>query len=97
MFGWGWALTLWFLVCLATLAASYRKSGFGPETRGHLPVMGIVALMVVLVLPRLEEDPSAGLGVPIRGFGVMLLISVVAGVSLVVDIIYAYLDPRIRY
>jgi phosphatidylglycerol:prolipoprotein diacylglycerol transferase len=78
VFGVGWLLALWAVAAVATVAWSWRRHGWGPETRGQLPVMLIVAVAIVWVLPRLIEAD----GLPIRGYGVMLLISVAAGVLL---------------
>ena len=84
VFGWGWALWIWIAVSLVVLWSSSRRHGFGPETRGHLPVMLIFGLLLYAVLPRLQIGGADQAGVPIRGFGVMLLIAVVAAVALAV-------------
>ncbi len=78
VFGVGWLLALWAVASVATVAWSWRRHGWGPETRGQLPVLLVVAVAIVWVLPRLVEAD----GLPIRGYGVMLLISVAAGVLL---------------
>ena len=66
------------------LWSSYRRHGFGPETTSHLPILVIFAFVLVAVLPRLEANSTTGSGVPIRGFGVMLLVAVVSAVGLAV-------------
>ncbi len=80
VFGVGWLLAIWAVVAAVLLARSYRAYGFGQETRGQLPLVIVAALTIVFVLPSLV-DPSVG-GVPIRGYGVMLLASVLGGIVL---------------
>ena len=80
VFGVGWLLAIWALVAVVLLARSYRAYGFGPETRGQLPLLAVVAATIAFVLPALV-DSSVG-GVPIRGYGVMLLASVLSGIVL---------------
>ena len=86
VFGWGWALWIWVLVSTFVLWSSYRRHGFGPETKSHLPILGIFAFVLVAVLPHLEATTEQGvpIGVPIRGFGVMLMAAVVSAVGLAV-------------
>lgn len=84
LFGWGWALWLWILVSIYVLWSSYRRHGFGAETRGHLPVMVLFGFVLYEVLPRLQIGGPDGAGVPIRGFGVMLLFAVLSAVALAV-------------
>ncbi len=83
LFGAGWLLILWAVFCAAYLAWLFRRQGFNAETRGYLPVFVVVALMIWLLLPRLEMATGLGAsGLPIRGYGVMLLIAVCTGVGL---------------
>ncbi len=84
VFGWGWALGVWILISAFVLWSSYRRHGFGLETKSQIPILGIFAFVLVAVLPRLEGISATGQGVPIRGFGVMLLIAVVSAVGLAV-------------
>lgn len=82
LFGWGWALWIWIAVSAFILWSSYRRFGFGRETRSHLPVMLIFAIVLFRVLPELEVGGPGQAGVPIRGFGVLLLIAVLSAVGL---------------
>ncbi len=84
VFGWGWALGIWVGISALIVWSSYRRYGWGPETRSHLPMLAIVAVVLVTVLPGLEANSASGQGVPIRGFGVMLLVAVVSAVGLAV-------------
>lgn len=79
LFGWSWGLAIWAAVCAVVLIVSVRRHGWNDDTRGLLPLMGLVAAVIVFVLPRLAEGE---LGLPIRGYGVMMLAGIVGGVGL---------------
>lgn len=78
VFGFGWALLAWSVFCLVLFIQLTRKHGFGSQTWSFVLTAVVFGLIVVAVLPRLETD--AGHGVPIRGYGVMLLVAVVSAV-----------------
>jgi phosphatidylglycerol:prolipoprotein diacylglycerol transferase len=82
--GLGWLLVAWIIVSVALLAMLYKRQGWNQDTASYLPFMAIVAGAIVFLLPGLEEVTPAGvpLGLPIRGFGVMLMFAVIAGVGL---------------
>jgi phosphatidylglycerol:prolipoprotein diacylglycerol transferase len=84
VFGFGWLLLAWTLLCVVWLILLARKPNAGREILGHLPMMLLVGGVLALVLPRLQEVAPGGevLGLPIRGYGVMLLLAFVAGVGL---------------
>ena len=86
VFGAGWMLILWVIVSGALLVWLWRRQGWNADTRSYLPILVMVGLLIWLVLPRLEDIPDAGpsKGLPIRGYGVMLLVGVLAGVALAV-------------
>jgi phosphatidylglycerol---prolipoprotein diacylglyceryl transferase len=85
VFGAGLVLLVWCLISGIYFAAMVRRQGWNTETLGFVPLMLIVAAVIYFVLPQIEEGPpGAKLGVPIRGYGVMLLIAVVTGVGLAV-------------
>jgi len=77
VFGIGWVFGLWALVALALLGRSLMRHGMGSETIGLWP-LAVVGVLIAVVLPRIMEPA----GLPVRGYGVMLLLSVVAGVGL---------------
>jgi phosphatidylglycerol:prolipoprotein diacylglycerol transferase len=92
VFGIGWLLGLWAVATVVTLGVQFRRHGWGPELRGYLPALLLCGVVIGVVLPRLVEAPAslpsaddagpvAG-GLPIRGYGVMLLVAVSAGVGL---------------
>jgi phosphatidylglycerol:prolipoprotein diacylglycerol transferase len=92
VFGPGWALLVWLLIGVVVLAVSVRRAGWSRETLGQLPMILLVAAIILLVLPRVEvpiqgqqltiPPVHATRGLPVRGYGVMLLLAVVSGVSL---------------
>lgn len=77
-FGFGWLLLLWALGSLALLAWLVRRHGWSAETKGHLPLLGTIGLVIAFVLPQLCDR----YGLPIRGYGTMLLLAVSSGVGL---------------
>jgi phosphatidylglycerol:prolipoprotein diacylglycerol transferase len=83
VFGVGWALAAFLVASGVYLAVQIRRHGVDQEVRGYLPIMLLVSLAIIFVLPQLEEvvdgKPE---GIPIRGYGVMMLLGIVAGVSL---------------
>ena len=49
-----------------------------PETRSHLPGLALAGAAIAFLLPRLSQAD----GLPIRGYGVMLLLALVASIGL---------------
>ena len=78
VFGFGWLFGIWLAASLWALVSSLRRSGWGPEVRSYLPAILISGVVIAFVLPRLLDAR----GLPIRGYGVMLLIAVMSGVVL---------------
>jgi phosphatidylglycerol:prolipoprotein diacylglycerol transferase len=77
LFGFGLLLAVWAVASVILLAVLVRRQGFNADTQSYLPILGMFGL-VILFLPMIAD--SAGL--PIRGFGLMLLLAVVSGVAL---------------
>lgn len=83
VFGIGWLLVLWIGIATAVTVRQVLKQGVNRDLWESLPLFALVAAGIVLVLPRLLEISPAGFpALPIRGFGVMLLLAIVAGVGL---------------
>jgi len=83
VFGWGWLLGLWAVASGVVLVRQVRRHGWGNETWSLLPLLGLLGLAIGIVLPRLEElQHGVTLGLPIRGYGVMMLLAVTAGIAL---------------
>jgi phosphatidylglycerol:prolipoprotein diacylglycerol transferase len=76
IFGAGVLLALWALVGAVTLVSLVRRHGWGPETIGYVPVLVAVGA-AILLLPRLMPG-----GFPVRGYGLMLLLGITAGLAL---------------
>ena len=84
VFGFGWLLAAWAVVCAAIAFAVWRRTEDGREVLSYVPFMAIVAAIIALVLPiMIEVGPGKlPIGVPIRGFGVMFMLATVAAVAL---------------
>ena len=75
LFGWGLLLAVWAVLGGAGFAWAAARHGFGPACRAlGVPIM-VVAAMLLWILPALDD----GAGVPIRGYGVMLLVAAATG------------------
>lgn len=94
LFGVGWLLALWLLGCGIGLIYQVKRNGWTAEIKGFLPFVALVAAALGFVLPLVKVDvpPSeahlllwpteSSQGLPIRGYGVFLLIATVCGVVL---------------
>jgi phosphatidylglycerol---prolipoprotein diacylglyceryl transferase len=76
IFGIGVLLALWAIASVITIASLVRRHGWSGETWGSIPVLLMVGAAIVL-LPKMFPE-----GLPIRGYGVMLLVGIVSGVGL---------------
>lgn len=82
VFGLGWGLIVWAIVAAIILLAVVRRHGWSGDTWSYVLLLGAFGGAIYLVIPNLL-DPN-GLGLPIRGFGVMLLLAVVCGVGMAI-------------
>lgn len=80
VFGLGWALALWLAIAGVWLVLIVRRQGWTREASTHILLTLIVAAFVAVILPRLAEPE----GLPIRGYGLMLLLATLAGISLTI-------------
>jgi phosphatidylglycerol:prolipoprotein diacylglycerol transferase len=76
IFGFGVLLLLWAIASAITIGGLARRYGLSAETWSALPMLLVLGAAVVM-LPRLFPD-----GLPIRGYGVMLLAGIVSGVAM---------------
>jgi phosphatidylglycerol:prolipoprotein diacylglycerol transferase len=76
IFGVGVLLAIWAVVAVITLVGLVRRHGWNAETLGSLPVL-LLAGAAILFLPRVFPG-----GLPIRGYGVMLLVGITTGVGM---------------
>jgi phosphatidylglycerol:prolipoprotein diacylglycerol transferase len=78
IFGVGVLLAIWAVVSAITLASLVRRQGWTGEVWNSLPVMLLTGAVIVF-LPRVFPE-----GLPVRGYGVMLLAGITAGVGLAI-------------
>jgi len=84
VFGFGWLLTIWIALAVGLSLWLLRRPGGSREIAGFLPFFLIVAGVIAFLLPNLVEAGPGGkpLGLPIRGYGVMLMLATVTAVAL---------------
>ncbi|MGC4005304.1 MAG: prolipoprotein diacylglyceryl transferase [Pirellulales bacterium] len=80
LFGVGLLLAAWCLFSLVFLTWQYRRAGWSGEFTNSLVMSALFAGVVWKLLPLLADAE----GIPIRGYGVMMLIAVVCSVGLAV-------------
>ncbi|MBX7164916.1 MAG: prolipoprotein diacylglyceryl transferase [Pirellulales bacterium] len=78
LFGFGWLLAVWAVFSVIVLVRAVRRQGWTPDTWGWLPVLLLVGAAIGWLGPRLIQPQ----GLPIRGFGTMLLLAIVSAVAL---------------
>ena len=71
IFGFGVLLVLWAIGSVITLVGLARRNGWGIETLSAVPMLLLVGAAIVM-MPRIFPG-----GLPIRGYGVMLLAGIV--------------------
>jgi phosphatidylglycerol---prolipoprotein diacylglyceryl transferase len=76
IFGFGVLLAIWAIAGLISFAASVRRHGWNGETWGLVPLLALTGAAIVW-LPKLFPE-----GLPIRGYGLMVLLGTVSGVAL---------------
>src|SRR3954451_12834367 len=76
IFGVGVLLAIWLIASAATVFGLIRRGGTITEIIGALPVLLLLGA-AILYLPRIFPD-----GLPVRGYGVMLLIGITSGVGM---------------
>lgn len=75
LFGFGVLLAAWALLAGGAFAWVAARQGLGRAIASLGPTLAIVAALIAWVLPALDD----GAGVPIRGYGAMLLVAAAAG------------------
>ena len=78
LFGFGLLLAIWAIVCTLVLTVLVRKHGFNREMLELLPSMALVGA-AILFLPKVFGSFD---GMPIRGYGVMVLIGATGGIAI---------------
>ncbi|MBM4000906.1 MAG: hypothetical protein FJ297_15435 [Planctomycetes bacterium] len=84
VFGWGIALAAWIVVSIGVLVGARLRRRTPRECLEPIPFALVVGAVIVFVLPQIEERGlhDEPLGLAIRGYGVFMLVGVVAGVAL---------------
>jgi phosphatidylglycerol---prolipoprotein diacylglyceryl transferase len=75
LFGWGLALAVWAVWAAVTVGRSLVQRGWRDTATALAMPVAIMAGLIAFVLPALDD----GQGIPVRGYGVMLLIAATAG------------------
>jgi phosphatidylglycerol---prolipoprotein diacylglyceryl transferase len=76
IFGFGVLLAVWAIAGVGSLALSIRRQGWNTETWSLVPLLALTGA-AILWMPKLFPD-----GLPIRGYGLMVLLGTVSGVGL---------------
>jgi len=83
VFGLGILLLVWAVVSIVVLARQFRRSTWSVEIRESLPLIAITGVAIGIVVPMIESQwRGVTIGMPIRGYGVLMLVGVVSGVGL---------------
>lgn len=92
LFGAGVLLAAWAVFSVGLLLWLAWRQGWTADTRSYVPLLLLVGAAIWLLLPALCDEH----GLPIRSYGVMLLVAVVSGVALAVRrAVRAGLDPDV--
>jgi len=100
VFGFGWLLIIWVALALAVSAGLWRRPNGKREIVGYLPLFVVVAAVIAFLLPNIVEytPDHKPIGLPVRGYGVMLMIAIIAAVGLAAYRAWQVgIDPEIIY
>lgn len=90
-FGFGWLFGVWLAASLGLLSWVWMRRG-AREALGYLPILAIVGAVIVWGVPALAGER----GLPIRGYGAMLVLGIVSGVWLATSLARRMgVDPEI--
>jgi phosphatidylglycerol:prolipoprotein diacylglycerol transferase len=99
VFGVGWLLLAWVAFAVALSVWLLRHHNGRREVASYAPVFLVVAAVIVFLLPNLvEQVPGGKRGLPIRGYGVMLMLATIASVALAAYRAWQVgIDPEVIY
>lgn len=75
LFGWGLALAIWAVCAAVLIGRSLRQRGARHTAAALALPLAITGCLIAFILPALDD----GQGIPVRGYGVMLLAAATAG------------------
>lgn len=81
LFGFGLLFVVWAVFSVGIMIWLAWRQGFDSDTWSHLPLLLIIGAAIVWLLPVLTKEG----GLPIRSYGVMLLLAVLSGTALAVQ------------
>lgn len=81
LFGWGLALAIWAVCAAVLVGRSLRQRGARDTAAALALPLAITGGLIAFILPALDD----GQGIPVRGYGVMLLAAATAGTWLSVQ------------
>lgn len=86
LLGVGWLLLALIIGFVVWALWQYRRGELANELRTGLPVWLIAAALVIFVLPQIEVRWPDGepIGLPVRGYGVMVLLGLFSGIGIAV-------------
>src|SRR5262245_51497554 len=76
IFGFGLLLAIWAVAGAISFTTSVRRHGWTGETWGLVPLLALTGAAIIW-LPKLFPE-----GLPVRGYGLMVLLGTVSGVAL---------------
>jgi phosphatidylglycerol:prolipoprotein diacylglycerol transferase len=82
VFGAGLLLIVWAVGSALLLTWLVWRQGFNADTLGNIPLLLMIGAAIWLLLPRMLDEKGQGL--PIRGYGVMVLVGMALGTALAV-------------
>ncbi len=80
VFGFGLLLAVWAVASVVLLAWMARRKGFKDDIHSNAMVLAVLGVAIAFVLPMLCEPR----GLPVRGYGMMMLLAVLSGMGLAV-------------
>ena len=83
MLGFGWLLLVWLAFTAGLLLWVARTKGLNEALSGYLPLVAVGGVVIYMANFIVVYDVNnAPLGLPIRGYGVMVLLGLICGVAL---------------
>lgn len=85
MFGAGWLIVAWLILGALLIAWLGLRQGMNKDTLSYVPVVLLVGAGIYAAQWIVQKDTSGRvLGLPIRGYGAMVLLATIAGIGLAV-------------